>query len=560
MLTSGATCKTQEKNQLIILWKSAGVSITDIQCYASLLSEDSESESKAISLPDNFSVALHESSSKVQQDFVKNSLSERAKNVEYGFVVVNQLEKATNGLAKNTITSLVKNHVQLHENVSTDAILEDTREGATPESSEKTKAGSSGKLDNSLEDWIVTTGQMPDCLDNLEVTVESVSKSANAGHLTLAKVLVKKSYAAGLLVRRIMLELGHPVVGSTAKYTKELNNSKGKGVYMTLCEIRIKNLINSSQPETTVCYEIPSKFFSLIDKEKKFFDIKVEKAQNELAQLSERDRSDQLDRSHSSYEGIDPVNELPYEYKINLKKFCDIEFVVTKDTLIPRKSTETLVYAALELLPQCGLECTGDTAINDISDTVKMGGKKILDLGTGNGCILLSILSKTSAMDTCGTGLEICNDALSVAAENVNKLGLAHRVQLEVGDFTRLHENEVLKTLGPFDIIVCNPPYLSKHKKNSFITGSIKHEPSISLYAEDGGYSCYKSIRDSLQKTFADSESSLLNTNGVLIFEVGKGMSNIVKSIYNDWDTVKMWEDYNGFTRCIAFRKNENRI
>ncbi len=187
----------------------------------------------------------------------------------------------------------------------------------------------------------------------------------------------------------------------------------------------------------------------------------------------------------------------PVSYLTNKKLFWKSEFFVTEDTLIPRPDTELIVENILNLTKNK----------NKIS---------ILDIGIGSGCILLSILSERK--DFYGTGIDISQNCLKVANMNA--------INLKVHSRLKLYKSNVDKfTLGKYDLIVSNPPYIKKHILKYLDKGVVKFEPKIAL---DGGLDGLSEIRKVIKKS-----SELIKKNGKFILEIGFDQKNKVTKLLN---------------------------
>ncbi len=182
----------------------------------------------------------------------------------------------------------------------------------------------------------------------------------------------------------------------------------------------------------------------------------------------------------------------PIAYITNKKFFWNSEFLVTKDTLIPRPDTELLVDNILKL-------------------TKNKNNLNILDIGVGSGCILLSIL-KERKQDR-GTGIDIIKNCLEITKINAINLKIEPRLKLYQSNIDKF-------TLGKYDLIVSNPPYIRKHILKYLDSDVAYFEPKFAL---DGGIDGLSEIRKVIKKS-----SELIKKNGKFILEIGFDQKNKV--------------------------------
>ena len=209
-------------------------------------------------------------------------------------------------------------------------------------------------------------------------------------------------------------------------------------------------------------------------------------------------------------------NSEPIAYILGEKEFWSKKFYIDKDTLIPRPETELLVDKILKIY----------------------GGKKIsiLDIGTGSGCIIISLLS--SLKYSYGIGIDISKNAILVAKKNALKHKLAKRVK-----FLNKSLNNIFSK--KFDLIVSNPPYIdSKDIKN--LSDDIKrYEPRIAL---DGGNDGLDLIKKVIYKS-----QHILKTKGMLALEIGNEQFKKVSKILidNNFRIKHVIKDYKNNVRCV---------
>ncbi|KAJ2826982.1 hypothetical protein IWW50_002106 [Coemansia erecta] len=368
--------------------------------------------------------------------------------------------------------------------------------------------------------WFRNNHLRPDIFDHVAAEVISVTQSSTAGHLSMVQATTSHTGNPSLVVRRFMLELGFPVAGSQ-NHAKPLTNHKDKGTLQAFVKAEFPSLAdNEAQVAVDEC--IPPKLLNVCLREVKFFDRRKEKARVEVEKQAALDSPDS---------GVDLVNGKPAAYISGHKEFCGTMFRVTPDTLIPRPSTETLVEAAISFVNK---------------RTNRKTTAKIMDLGTGSGCILLSVLLQT--LSTNGIGIDISTSALSVAQDNCKQHNLGKRAEFVHGSFETFTLDPHIVSCGPFDFIACNPPYVSSVKL-SRMRAAIEHEPALALVADNGGYQAYRDIHTALTANML-----ILAPGGSIGFEIGKDMESGVRRIFADWTEVAAIKDTNGFLRVLVFQ------
>ena len=187
----------------------------------------------------------------------------------------------------------------------------------------------------------------------------------------------------------------------------------------------------------------------------------------------------------------------PIAYITNKKSFWSSEFFVTKDTLIPRPDTELIIEKVLKI-------------------TKNKESLRILDIGIGSGCILLSILKEKK--NFYGTGIDISKKCLKISKINAINLKVDHRLKLIKTDVDKFISSK-------YDLIVSNPPYIVKKKLKYLDRDVVKYEPTQAL---NGGIDGLSEIRKVINKS-----SELIKKKGKLILEIGFDQKNKVINLLN---------------------------
>jgi release factor glutamine methyltransferase len=211
----------------------------------------------------------------------------------------------------------------------------------------------------------------------------------------------------------------------------------------------------------------------------------------------------------------------PIAYLINKKDFWKEEFFVNKDVLIPRPDTELIIEQVLKIYSY-------DSQL------------QVLDIGTGSGCILLSILKERP--NFYGTGIDISKKSINVSKLNAKQLNLISRVKF-------FHSSVDNFKIGKYDLIVSNPPYIEVFNLKYLEKDVINFEPKLAL---SGGFDGFSKIRIVINKA-----KTLIKKNGKFILEIGFNQKNKVKKILKEegFYVNKAIRDYGNNDRCIISTK-----
>ena len=220
--------------------------------------------------------------------------------------------------------------------------------------------------------------------------------------------------------------------------------------------------------------------------------------------------------------GGEPVSRI-----IGGREFYGRPFRIDASTLDPRPDTETLIEAALALIEQYEKH---ETQL------------KLLDLGTGNGCILITLLAELP--QASGVGIDLSLPALSLARANAQTLGVGDRASFMACDWLDAID-------GTFDLVVANPPYLSAADMAELATEVRDHDPKGALDGGLDGFSAYRRIAPQIRK--------VLRRGGIALFEIGFGQADAVLRLLAEAGLAMengrcLWPDLGGRPRVVVAR------
>lgn len=215
------------------------------------------------------------------------------------------------------------------------------------------------------------------------------------------------------------------------------------------------------------------------------------------------------------------LNREPIANIIGKKAFWDYDFIVNENVLTPRPDSETLIEAVLE---------------NYKDKNQKLN---ILDLGTGSGCLILTLLS--IYQNSQGLAIDISDQALEIAKQNAKLLKI-DRIKFLKNNWN----NNIDKK---FDIIISNPPYIPKKEIEILEPEVNKYNPLLALDGGNDGLDCYKYLAENLQKN--------CKKNTKIFLEIGKNQENDIIEIFknNKFELLKMYKDINGIIRILELKK-----
>ena len=207
---------------------------------------------------------------------------------------------------------------------------------------------------------------------------------------------------------------------------------------------------------------------------------------------------------------------VPLQHLLGYQDFMGLRFQVNEYVLIPRQDTEILVEEAMRYLHD---------------------GMRILDLCTGSGCILLSLLHYSN--DCEGTGVDISKEALQVAVQNAELLGIR-------ADFLKSDLYE--KVTGKFDLLVSNPPYIERAVIPTLMEEVREYDPYIALDGGEDGLDFYRRIIGGAQ--------DYLKRGGQILMEIGSGQAKAVSELLREagFKEIDVCRDFAGLDRVVSGR------
>ena len=207
-------------------------------------------------------------------------------------------------------------------------------------------------------------------------------------------------------------------------------------------------------------------------------------------------------------------SRIPLQHILGVQCFCGLDFIVTPDVLCPRLDTEVLIEEALKRIKP---------------------GSHILDMCTGSGCIVLSLLHLTK--DCIGTGVDLSEKALEVAKQNAKKLEK---------ECTFIHSDLFEHIEGRYDVIISNPPYIATKEIEGLSPEVRIHEPMMALDGKEDGLFFYRKI--------VSASVDYLKPEGWLMFEIGHDQGEALKEMMKaaGYCEVKVIKDLAGLDRVVV--------
>jgi len=221
----------------------------------------------------------------------------------------------------------------------------------------------------------------------------------------------------------------------------------------------------------------------------------------------------------------------PIGYLTGKTEFYSLQLEVSPDCMIPRPETELLVERAVEFL------------------RTRTGPQFVCDLCTGCGCVAVAIAKNFPEAEIIAT--DICDATLNVTARNIEKHGLKDRIRLLCGD---LFEPIVPQLdVDKFDLIVCNPPYVSAAEFEKLDKSVKDYEPKLALFAGDDGLDVYRRIIDEAER--------FLRPDGTIMLEIGYKQGRAIKELFEKtgaYDEIKIEKDLHENDRIVTALKKSS--
>jgi release factor glutamine methyltransferase len=243
----------------------------------------------------------------------------------------------------------------------------------------------------------------------------------------------------------------------------------------------------------------------------------------------------------------------PTQHLTGKQEFWGLEFEVTSDVLIPRPETEHLIEVALDRLAVRELRAGRPTQFAG-------AGLTIVDVGTGSGCIAISLAKELPAATIYAT--DIAKPALVLAQHNAARLGFADRIHFLESDLLDVFQPKSLSALNAathtdashtpilFDLIISNPPYVGLREAESLPIEVRDHEPRIALYGGEEGYELYGVLVSQAARS--------LKPRALLILELGHNSLPAVQPLLDrpDWCAIGVTNDLAGIPRVLSAQRS----
>jgi release factor glutamine methyltransferase len=215
----------------------------------------------------------------------------------------------------------------------------------------------------------------------------------------------------------------------------------------------------------------------------------------------------------------------PLAYVIGYREFFSLRFEVTSDVLIPRPETEILVERTIHLA-------------RDAQHRVR----RILDIGTGSGCIAVSLAHHLPNAEVCAS--DVSKAAIEVARRNARRHNVTDRLDFRIGDLFAPWES-----VEPFDVIVSNPPYVGLQEADELPANVRDHEPRVALFAGEDGLDVVRRL--------VSEAAAHLSAGGHVLLETGWNQAAAVRKLLDEagWSAIVTYRDLSNHERVVHARR-----
>lgn len=238
-------------------------------------------------------------------------------------------------------------------------------------------------------------------------------------------------------------------------------------------------------------------------------------------------------RTEPAPEGLEPqfsewirrrAHREPAAYIIGVREFWGLDFRVTSDVLIPRPESEFIVEESLDILK-----------------TLTLTSPRLADIGTGSGCLAVSLAHEVAGAHVIAT--DVSGAALAVARDNARRHAVSHRM-------TFVETSFLDGIAGPFDLIAANPPYVKAGDKPA-LSRDVRHEPDVALFGGETGLSGVEAVLEAASRT--------LTNGGWLVMEFGFGQEDDVRRLVAAQPTLRIDRvraDLQGIPRTAVIQRS----
>jgi release factor glutamine methyltransferase len=215
----------------------------------------------------------------------------------------------------------------------------------------------------------------------------------------------------------------------------------------------------------------------------------------------------------------------PTQYITGHQEFWGLDLLVSPAVLIPRPETEHVVETVLDLLKEYPLD--------------PVGKLRLVDVGTGSGCIALALASELQQAEVHAT--DISPEALEIAAVNAARFAMDSRIRFRKSDLLAAYPKDI------FDFVVSNPPYIGELEADKVQRQVREYEPRIAVFSGERGLDVYARLIPQAQ--------AALKSGGWFVTEIGFSAEDSVKDLLVGWEDVRVTPDLRGIPRVVAARR-----